>query len=113
MRTFSPSNLAFGPALRRLMAWREVSTRSLAELTAAGGDGLRHSYIAYLARGEKQPTVANMELLAHALDVDPRYFREYREHEASVAARRAARKHGADAVLQALAALDDAPVSVR
>lgn len=96
----------FAAALRHLIERHGLSLRTLAELTPAiDGKGLRHAYIGNLARGAQQPTPANMELLAHALGVDPSYFREYREHEVAAEARRLAEIHGAAVVLAKLAEL--------
>ncbi len=84
-----------------------VSFRNAEDLTQAAGHKLPFSYIGHLARGERPPTVENMEVLAAAFSVDPTYFREYREHVAAQRARVLASRLGLDAVLDKLAELDD------
>jgi transcriptional regulator with XRE-family HTH domain len=96
----------FADALRDLIAERGLSLRTLAALTPAiDGRGLRHSYLGALVRG-KRPTTANMLLLARALEVDPMYWREYREQRVADKARELAHRHGAELVLAKLAELD-------
>ena len=107
MPTTEQTDEAFAPALRKLIDHHGLSLRTLADLTPAiDGKGLRHSYIGHLTRGNRFPTVGNIELLAKALGVEPEHFREYREHQAGVEAQRLAEHHGADAVLAKLAELD-------
>lgn len=105
--TAQRTDVVFADALRALIDRHGLSLRTLADLTPAiDGQGLRHSYIGHLARGVRFPTVANMELLARALGVEPEHFREYREHEVSELARSLAERHGAAVVLAKLAELD-------
>jgi hypothetical protein len=108
------SKQPFNKVLRDLMHTHEVSFRRLAEFTAQAdpdGRGYKHTYLNHLAAGPKHPqglspTVHNMEIIARALDEDPRVFREYREHLAAQEAARLAAKVGLDEVLAALKALD-------
>ncbi|MCA1572872.1 MAG: helix-turn-helix domain-containing protein [Chloroflexi bacterium] len=101
------TNTTFADALRELMTDHSLSFTQLADLTpAVDGKGLGRSYLAFLASGQRQPTLANMQLLATVFGVTPRYFREYRESEAAETARTMARKHGVEAVLAKLGELD-------
>lgn len=94
-RTCAP----FASAFRALLLERGVSLRTVAAMTAlVDGRGLRHSYLGYLRRGERAPTVENMVLLARVFELPDDYFREVREHDVAVLALRLAREHGADAV---------------
>lgn len=107
MTALDDSDLPFHLAMRQLMELRDVSFRRLAIDTG------RYRTPAYsvaqlhkMAAGERPPTVEGIEVVARALDTDPRYFREYREHVAMEAARRIMRDAGLDAVLDALADLE-------
>lgn len=102
------STQPFAAAFSALLADRGLSRRRLARLTLpVDGRGLGHTYLSMLASGEKAPTTANMVLLASCLGVDPMFFREYREAMVQERTAVLVERHGADAVLQALASLDD------
>lgn len=101
------SNQAFGAALQALMKRRDVSYRGLAELTKTVDKPLSHAYLNHLGIGRQVPTVENMESCAAALGVEPSYFREYREYLAAQRARALTARHGLDAVMGALAKLDE------
>ena len=64
----------FGPAGERLMTESGVTSRALAAKT-----NLSAGYLNHLVHGNR-PVPSNdvVEILAHALDVDPEFFREYR-----------------------------------
>jgi transcriptional regulator with XRE-family HTH domain len=64
----------FGPAVERLMNETGVTYRALAAKT-----GLSAGYLNHLVHGNR-PVPSNdvVETLAHALDVEPEHFREYR-----------------------------------
>jgi transcriptional regulator with XRE-family HTH domain len=64
----------FGPAVERLMNETGVTYRALAAKT-----NLSAGYLNHLVHGNR-PVPSNdvVETLAHALDVDPEFFREYR-----------------------------------
>jgi transcriptional regulator with XRE-family HTH domain len=64
----------FGAAVERLMNDTGVTYRALAAKTE-----LSAGYLNHLVHGNR-PVPSNdvVETLAHALDVDPEYFREYR-----------------------------------
>ena len=64
----------FGPTIEGLMAEAGVTYRELAART-----GLSAGYLNHLVHGNR-PVPSNdvVETLAHALDVDPEFFREYR-----------------------------------
>jgi transcriptional regulator with XRE-family HTH domain len=67
--------------LRRLTAAAGLTYRALAQRTREldqRGRGVTHSYIAGLASGKEQPSPRSLELIAHALDVAPEVFGEYR-----------------------------------
>jgi len=95
------TDLEFAAALRGLMAARGVSVRQLAQRLSLGP-----ARVGNLRSGYGSPTIGNIVEVAAALDVQPSFFREYREHLVVLQARRAARVHGADAVLDKLAELD-------
>ncbi len=102
-----PSSKPFPDALRTLMAEKKLSFRKVADLTSAGGGrSLSHGYVNQLATKLAKPTIENMEQLAHALAVEPTYFREYREHVAAQRAAVLAAELGLDVVLEKLAELD-------
>ena len=65
---------SFGPAVERLMNETGVTYRALAAKT-----GLSAGYLNHLVHGNR-PVPSNdvVETLAHALDVDPEHFREFR-----------------------------------
>ena len=68
------SDEAFGPTIERLMGETGVTYRGLAEKTK-----LSAGYLNHLVHGNR-PVPSNdvVETLAHSLDVDPEFFREYR-----------------------------------
>lgn len=73
------SSKPFGAALRELMDARRLSYRELAHATHhLDGKGLTHAHINMLANGHDRPSMRAMELIAHACDVAPDYFAEYR-----------------------------------
>jgi transcriptional regulator with XRE-family HTH domain len=73
------SSKPFGAALRELMKSRRLSYRELAHATHdLDGRGLTHAHINMLANGHDRPSMRAMELIAHACDVTPDYFAEYR-----------------------------------
>ena len=64
----------FGPAVERLMNETGVTYRALAAKT-----GLSAGYLNHLVHGNRPvPSNEVVKTLAHALDVEPEYFREYR-----------------------------------
>jgi transcriptional regulator with XRE-family HTH domain len=64
----------FGPAVERLMNETGVTYRALAAKT-----GLSAGYLNHLVHGNRPvPSNEVVQTLAHALDVEPEYFREYR-----------------------------------
>ena len=78
---FPTTDLPFGEALRELMKERSLTFRRLEDLTRErdpGGHGFRNGYLSQLANANTKVSVRGMELIALALDVDPRYFIEYR-----------------------------------
>ena len=73
------SDKPFGEALRALMSERDLTYRSLAEVTRQlDGKGMSHAHINMLANGHDKPSLRAMELIAQACDVDPGYFAQYR-----------------------------------
>jgi len=73
------SDKPFGEALRALMSERDLTYRSLAEVTRQlDGKGMSHAHINMLANGHDKPSMRAMELIAAACDVEPDYFAEYR-----------------------------------
>ena len=74
MRRRRFSEEPFGPTIESLMAEAGVTYRDLAART-----GLSAGYLNHLVHGNR-PVPSNdvVETLAHALDVDPEFFREYR-----------------------------------
>jgi transcriptional regulator with XRE-family HTH domain len=73
------SSKPFGAALHELMKARGLSYRELAHATRElDGKGLTHAHINMLANGHDRPSMRAMELIAHACDVTPEYFAEYR-----------------------------------
>ena len=99
----------FGVALRKLMAARKTSYRSLSDATKtldASGKGLSPTYLSQVTTGIHTPTPSRIELIASALRADPRYFREYREHLAAQRAKLLASEIGLDEVLAALDELE-------
>lgn len=102
------SQLAFPRALRKLMAEQGLSFQKLAARTqAVDGRGLGRAYLNQLATKKRQPTINNLYVIARAVDIDPRYFREYREHLAAERARELAQQIGLDEVLAKLDELQD------
>ena len=103
------SDKPFVPALRDLMAERELSFRKLAYLTGQhrpDGKPLSLGYLSMLAAGERVPTPDNLETLARAAGARPEYFVEWREHVAAERARSLVERHGLDQVLKALDRLE-------
>ncbi len=94
----------FSVALRDLMDLFDISFRQLAKYTGDHRDKpYAVSRLQQLAAGAgNPPTPQAIEVIARSLGVDPRYFREYREHVARQAAVQAVRRGGLDAVLDAL-----------
>lgn len=90
-----------------------MSVRQLAALTKQidpEGKGYSIGWISQLSTGQREimkddTAVATMEIMAAALRVDPRYFREYREWLAAEEAKRAMSAAGFDDVMAALAEL--------
>lgn len=72
----------FGVRLRRLRAERELSQEALAFSTWVGEQRLSAGAIGQFERGVAVPRPETMRRLAHALDVDPEAFGEYRLAEA-------------------------------
>jgi transcriptional regulator with XRE-family HTH domain len=68
------SEEGFGETVQRLMDEKGVTYRQLATST-----GLSAGYLNHLVHGNR-PVPSNdvVETLAHSLDVDPEFFREYR-----------------------------------
>ena len=64
---------AFGPAVERLMNETGVTYRALASKTS-----LSAGYLNHLVHGNRPVPSNHVVVLAHALDVEPEYFREYR-----------------------------------
>lgn len=58
-----PAN-AFGQAIRRFRAYRQISQERLSQES-----GLDRSYISLLERGLRQPSLTTLLLLAEALDI--------------------------------------------
>ena len=72
------SKKPFPEALKALMKEKEISYARLSGATRTadfGGKGLSQGYIHNLATKVRTPTPQNMEILAKALRVDPKYFR--------------------------------------
>jgi transcriptional regulator with XRE-family HTH domain len=76
MRTY----LSFSEALRQLMDERALSFPRLSKKI---DQKLSVAYIHNLASGKSRPTKENIEVIANGLDIDPSYFKEYREHLAN------------------------------
>ena len=73
------SEQPFGEALRELMAARGLTYRGLSEtIRGLDGRGITHAHINMLANGHDRPSMRAMELIAHACNVTPEYFAEYR-----------------------------------
>ncbi len=73
------SEKPFGEALRALMSERDLTYRSLAEMTRQlDGKGMTHAHINMLANGHDKPSMRALELIAQACGVQPEYFAEYR-----------------------------------
>ena len=73
------SDKPFGEALRALMSGRELTYRSLAEMTRElDGKGMTHAHLNMLANGHDKPSMRAMALIAQACEVQPEYFAEYR-----------------------------------
>ncbi|HWE08155.1 MAG TPA: helix-turn-helix transcriptional regulator [Solirubrobacteraceae bacterium] len=73
------SNKPFGETLRTLMQMRGLTYRGLADaICTLDAKGITHAHINMLANGHDKPSMRAMELIAHACDVEPVYFAEYR-----------------------------------
>jgi transcriptional regulator with XRE-family HTH domain len=73
------SDKPFGEALRALMSERDLTYRSLAEMTRSlDGKGMTHAHLNMLANGHDKPSMRAMALIAQACDVQPEYFAQYR-----------------------------------
>lgn len=80
--------MPFAERLETLRRDRRWTFRRLAEQTRrvgkrTGRSGLSHPYLCRLERGEVDPPLATIELLADALGADPHDFAEYRLLKAS------------------------------
>lgn len=74
-----PSDKPFGDALRTLMSDRDLTYRSLAEMTRLlDGKGMTHAHLNMLANGHDKPSMRAMALIAQACEVKPEYFAQYR-----------------------------------
>jgi transcriptional regulator with XRE-family HTH domain len=60
----SPDHTAFGEAIRRIREERDITQTKLATLTK-----LDRSYMSGIERGERNPSLTNILLIARALDV--------------------------------------------
>jgi transcriptional regulator with XRE-family HTH domain len=63
------------------MAERRLSYRALSERTRQAdpvGDGITHGHLANLVAGRARPSRRALELIAHALELEPNHFAEYR-----------------------------------
>jgi transcriptional regulator with XRE-family HTH domain len=68
-------------ALAALMTEQQLSYRALSERTHhadPAGDGLTHGHLANLVAGRTRPSRRALELIAHALELEPDHFAEYR-----------------------------------
>ena len=73
------SDKPFGEALRALMSERNLSYRSLAEMTRVlDGKGMTHAHLNMLANGHDKPSMRAMTLIAQVCGVQPEYFANYR-----------------------------------
>ena len=73
------SDRPFGEALRTLMSERDLTYRSLAEMTRLlDGKGMTHAHLNMLANGHDKPSMRAMELIAQACEIRPDYFAQYR-----------------------------------
>jgi len=73
------SDKPFGDALRTLMSERDLTYRSLAEMTRLlDGKGMTHAHLNMLANGHDKPSMRAMGLIAQACEVQPEYFAQYR-----------------------------------
>jgi transcriptional regulator with XRE-family HTH domain len=56
-----------------------MTYRRLAEITRElDGRGMTHAHVNMLANGHDRPSMRAMQLIAHACEVEPEYFAEYR-----------------------------------
>lgn len=113
LMALADSTQPYPQALERLKAHFDLSFRALADLTRSADPqrkGLGSAYLQQLSSGATHPTeptlIAHLELIARAVGIEPRYFREYREWQAAEAARLLAARIGMDDVLAALRALE-------
>ncbi|MGH2946557.1 MAG: helix-turn-helix domain-containing protein [Solirubrobacteraceae bacterium] len=81
MAPLAPSDRPLAHTLAALMTERQLSYRALSERTRRVdpvGDRLTHGHLANLIAGRARPSPRALELIAHALDLEPAYFAEYR-----------------------------------
>lgn len=96
------TNKSFPDALAELLAERDWSGRQLSRQTKEDGQkGLSHPTVAMLLRGDLEPSVNAMEVIAKALRIQPKVFAEYRLEQARE--RLNWRRVGVPAALKALA----------
>lgn len=75
MKTEEP----FPTALAALLSERDWSGRQLSRATKEGGQsGLSHPTVAMLLRGDLEPSVNAMTIIAKALRIKPEFFAEFR-----------------------------------
>lgn len=72
------TNRPFAAALDDLLAERDWSNRHLAVTTRQRFDWGSHGTINFLINGELAPSRRAMEVIAAVLEIQPRYFAEYR-----------------------------------
>ena len=77
------TNDDFATALGALLAERDWSGRQLSRATKEDGQkGLSHPTVAMLLRGDLEPSVNAMTVIAKALRIKEDYFAEYRLEQA-------------------------------
>jgi transcriptional regulator with XRE-family HTH domain len=72
------TNKPFPVALAELLDERDWSARHLSRQMREAGKGLAHPTIAMLLRGDLEPSLNAMTLIAKALRIRPEHFAEYR-----------------------------------
>ena len=103
----APSDKPFPDAMRELMELRDMSFGRLVVATGRYRDPpYSKAMLHALSSGKAAPIVDAMVVIARALDVDPTYFREYREHLAAEEAKKMMREVGLDEVLAKLRELE-------
>jgi len=73
----------FPEAYRELLGKSGISQRSFADKLKRidpEKKGLRDSYLSNLGTGKQRPTKGNIELIAKGFDINPIYFKEYRDY---------------------------------